>query len=196
MNVDEVGIFLEGQGLSDESVDDFLEHFGVKGQRWGVRKNNLAGVSNRTNREARKDAEEFSRAKMFFGEGAGTRRKLIKNTVDAKQKRDSDYAKAFDHHLGRQDMSSHASKARGERSRTDKKQTAKRSAGMVARKFTGEMGTTAAFTAAALAGGAYLTSPSGRRNMNKATAAVKVWANSGRSRRTQDFLTDYFQRNG
>lgn len=196
MDVDEIGDFLEQQGFSDESIDDYLEHFGIKGQRWGVRRNNLPGVSNNINREARKDAKEFARAKMFYGEGAGTRRKLIKNMVEGKQKKDPSYGKAFEHHLANQDMSTHASKARKERGRTDKTQTAKRSAGMVARKFTGEMGTTAAFTAAALAGGAYLASPSGRRNMSKATVAVKVWANSGKSKKTTDFLTDYFQRNG
>lgn len=30
--------FLEQQGLSDESIDDILEHFGVRGQKWGVRR--------------------------------------------------------------------------------------------------------------------------------------------------------------
>lgn len=70
-----------------DDINDFLEHHGIKGQRWGVRRNNLHGVSNSTNKEARKDATEFARAKMFFGQGAGTRRKLIKNSVEAKKKR-------------------------------------------------------------------------------------------------------------
>lgn len=38
--------------------DDYLEHFGVKGMKWGVR------------REARKDAKESARAKMYYGEAA------------------------------------------------------------------------------------------------------------------------------
>lgn len=75
------------------------------------------GVSRRTNREAAKDAKEFARAKMFYGQGAGTRRKLIKATVEGKSKRDPAYKKAFDANLAKQDMSSHASKARGERKR-------------------------------------------------------------------------------
>lgn len=38
MDTETMEIFLERQGFSDESIDDFLEHFGVLGQRWGVRK--------------------------------------------------------------------------------------------------------------------------------------------------------------
>lgn len=79
----------------------------------------LEGVPSKTSREAKKDAQEFARAKMFYGEGAGTRRKLINNSVAAKSKRDPAYKKAFDHHLENQDLSKHASKARSERKRKD-----------------------------------------------------------------------------
>ena len=96
-----------------------LQHYGVKGMKWGVRRERTEGVSRSTDREARKDASEFARAKMFYGEGAGTRRKLIKNSVEAKAKRDPNYKKAFDKHLAEQDMSTHASKARKERGRKD-----------------------------------------------------------------------------
>lgn len=48
-----------------------LMHYGVKGMKWGVR------------RRARRDAKEFTQAKMYYGEGAGNRRKLIKATVKA-----------------------------------------------------------------------------------------------------------------
>jgi hypothetical protein len=64
-------------------------------------------------------------------------------------------------------MSEHAQKARGERSRKDKGQKVRQSTGYVARKLTGEMGTTAAFTAAAIAGAAYLNSPAGKETMNR-----------------------------
>lgn len=94
-----------------------LVHYGIKGMKWGEHRSRPDGVSRGTNRDARKDAKEFARAKMFYGEGAGTRRKLINATVDAKTKRDDSYKKAFDHHLANQDMSKHASKARGERKR-------------------------------------------------------------------------------
>jgi hypothetical protein len=38
MNVDEIGTYLEHLGLNDVEIDDFFEHHGVKGQRWGVRR--------------------------------------------------------------------------------------------------------------------------------------------------------------
>jgi hypothetical protein len=102
--------------------DDILIHHGVKGMHWGKRKSqDYPGASKATNREARKDAQEFARAKLFYGEGAGNRRKLIKATVNAKSSRDPSYKAAFDHHLGQQDLSEHASAARGERRRRDTK---------------------------------------------------------------------------
>lgn len=179
-----------------DDPEDFLEHFGVKGMRWGQRKDQSIGVSKKTSREAKKDAVESARAKLFYGEGAGTRRKLINASVEAKSKRDPDYKKAFDHHLGNQDLSVHASKARGERTRTDRKTKNKQRVGFVARKMTGEMGTQAAMTAAVIAGGAFVASPKGQATMRKAYASVKVFANSGKARRTTDFLSDYFARQG
>jgi hypothetical protein len=65
-----------------------------------------------TPREARRDAR-------YYGEGAGTRRKLISATVDAKSQRDPSYARAFHTELSRQDMADHAAKARHERKRKD-----------------------------------------------------------------------------
>lgn len=38
MFTNEIDIFLKNQGFSDETIDDFLEHFGVLGQKWGVRR--------------------------------------------------------------------------------------------------------------------------------------------------------------
>lgn len=66
-------------------------------------------------KEAARDAREYARAEMFFGEGAGTRRKLIKATVDAKAHRDPAYGRAFHAALEAQDMAEHAMKARRER---------------------------------------------------------------------------------
>lgn len=79
-----------------------------------------------TQREARRDAREYARAQMFYGEGAGTRRKLISATVDAKSGRDPKYARVFRTELARQDMAEHAAKARRERARTDALESTKR----------------------------------------------------------------------
>lgn len=124
-----------------ETPSDALAHYGVKGMRWGVRKDDrLEGVPNKTNKEAAKDAAEFARAKMFYGEGAGNRRKLIKATVDSKANKDPAYKKAFDHHLAKQDLGQHASKARGERKRKDVKAKTGKTVRGAHRQLTGGMG--------------------------------------------------------
>jgi len=56
---------------------------------------------------------------MYYGEGAGTRRKLISATVDAKTRLNPAYGRAFHQELARQDMAEHAEKARKERRRKD-----------------------------------------------------------------------------
>lgn len=136
-----------------DDVDDFLAHYGVKGMKWGQRKNSLPGVSAKTNRDARKDAEEFARAKMFYGTGAGNRRKLIKSTVESKSK-DPGYKAAFDHHLANQDMGKHASKAKSERRRKDVGGGAAKTARGVHRQLTGGFGSVS--LASAVLAGAYV----------------------------------------
>ena len=74
-------------------------------------------------KEALKDAREFARAQMFYGEGAGTRRKLIQATVDGKIARDPAYGRAFKNALARQDMAEHVTRARWERKRRDAAKT-------------------------------------------------------------------------
>lgn len=159
--------------ISDSDFSDFIEHFGVKGMRWGVRRDSAPGVSKATDKTARKDAEEFARAKLFFGEGAGTRRKLIKATVEAKAKKDPTYQKAFDHHLSRQDLSTHANKARSERKSIDRKTRNKQRAGAVARRLTGEFGTQAALVAVVAGGAAYMRSPKARAFTSRKVSDIR-----------------------
>lgn len=105
-----------------ETADDVLAHYGVLGMKWGKSKRSSAldGVSRRTNREAKKDATETARAKMYYGEGAGIRRRHISNAVKSKQ-RDPGYAKAYEHHLNNQDLSKAGAKARDQRKSKDRK---------------------------------------------------------------------------
>lgn len=131
---------------------DEIYHYGVRGMRWGVRRPKLAGVSNRTYKEAKKDADEFTKAKMFYGEGAGTRRKLIKATVEAKSKKDPSYKKAFDHHVENTDFSKRASQARGERKRKDVKKEVGKTARGIKNLIMGT-GASVGMTAAVIYGG-------------------------------------------
>lgn len=87
--------------------DVALEHYGVKGMKWGVRL------------EAKRDANKFAKAKMYYGEGAGTQRKLIKATVESKRKKDSKYGEAFDYYMDNQNMATRAQQARTKRRTTD-----------------------------------------------------------------------------
>ena len=105
--------------------DDELRHFGIRGMHWGVRRfqnedGTLTEAGKKRYREASKDAKEFARAKMYYGEGAGTRRKLIKNKVEEKSK-DPAYKEAFDFALSRQDMNKHVEAAKRERKLNDTK---------------------------------------------------------------------------
>lgn len=84
-----------------------LMHYGVKGMKWGVRR----------------DAKEFTQAKMYYGEGAGNRRKLIKATVKARSK-DPFYKSEFDKAVANTDMSKRASQARRQRGRKNARNSA------------------------------------------------------------------------
>jgi len=88
-----------------------LMHYGVKGMKWGVR------------RRARRDAKEFTLSKMYYGEGAGNRRKLIKATVKARSK-DPFYKSEFDKAVANTDMSKRASQARRQRGRKNARNSA------------------------------------------------------------------------
>lgn len=88
-----------------------LMHYGIKGMKWGVR------------RRARRDAKEYTQAKMYYGEGAGNRRKLIKATVKARSK-DPFYKSEFDKAVANTDMSKRASQARRQRGRKNARNSA------------------------------------------------------------------------
>ena len=117
--------------------EDYLYHHGIKGQKWGVRRyRNYDGSltpagKKRLQKEAKKDATEFARAKMYYGTGAGNRRKLIKATVEEKSK-DPYYKSEFEKALSGQDMAKRASEAKSKRIREDvKASTAKTARGII-----------------------------------------------------------------
>lgn len=127
---------------------DYISHYGIGGMHWGVRRfqnpdgsltaagkerygsdsvdqnhfKNPDGTKNykKIKKEASEDAEEYARAKAYYGEGAGTRRKRIKNRISEKMK-DEDYKKEFEEALAKQDMEKHQKAADRERKTQDAK---------------------------------------------------------------------------
>jgi len=71
------------------------------------------------NSQAKRDAEEYARSRMFYGQGAGTRRKLISAQVGHRSENVPGYEEAFAKHIDKQDMEKHAKKAKQERFQKD-----------------------------------------------------------------------------
>lgn len=94
-------------------------HFGVMGMKWGHRKATPTGASRSTDRLAAKDAKRHVDAKLFYGKGAGTRRKLLKAELDKKHSKVPGYTDAFNHHVGNQDHAKSAVRAKRERKARD-----------------------------------------------------------------------------
>lgn len=111
-------IFITGK-VETEALHDELAHFGVQGMRWGVRKNDSKEVSRRTARMVDKDVKRYADAKMFYGKGAGTRRKLLKAELDKKKKDIPGYEKLFNEKVQNADYAKSASKAKIERTAKD-----------------------------------------------------------------------------
>ena len=97
---------------------------------WGHRK---------TRKRAQKDAKEYARAKMYYGKGAGNRRKLISNTV-AQRSKDPYYKSEFDKTIAKQDMVKHVSAAKRERKMADIKDTTAKTVRGVVNVATGNIG--------------------------------------------------------
>lgn len=161
-----------------------LYHYGVKGMKWGVR------------RRAQKDAKEFARAKMYYGEGAGNRRKLIKATVNERSK-DPDYKKAFDEALSKQDMAKHATKAKRERVRNDVKNSAAKTGRGVVNIVTGHPERIGAGMAVAY-GGYQLARKTGADKViaNAAKKTVKSVANAAQTQYGRLAVERLFRRSG
>lgn len=69
-------------------------------------------TNRRVQKQAAKDAREYAAAYMAYGEGAGTRRKLIEGTVGYKAEFVPGYREAFEREHSAQNMERHAKNAK------------------------------------------------------------------------------------
>lgn len=114
-----------------------LRRFGILGMKWGIRRYQNpdgtlteAGKARRSRelaKEARKDAKRYADAKMYYGEGAGTRRKLLKGELSKKMS-DPEYKRAFDDAYSRVDLTKSTTRAINERHTRDTVASVKKTA--------------------------------------------------------------------
>lgn len=159
-----------------------LYHFGVKGMKWGVRR-----AERNTRKQARKDAQETARSKMYYGEGAGVRRRNI-NSVVKQRSKDPTYKKAFDEEYSKQDMGKARRDAERQRKTTDRVEPIKTGIARGAKKAV-RAGTKAvafaATTAAGVATSYYISHPDEAKQMvnsiaQKASNAINKARNVAR----------------
>ena len=183
--------------IDDKPSLDELMHFGVKGMKWGIRRDGPEGVPPKTNREARKDAEEFTKAKMFYGESAGTRRKLIKASVTAKSNRNPAYKKAFDYHVEKTDMAKRAEQAKGARTRKNAVNSTRKTARGVGHILKGNSQYANIAATVLVAGGAYAHQQGiDKVVMNNSKKRARDISNSPQARRAAQAGAAFIKRAG
>ena len=119
-------------------VQNELQHYGVLGMKWGVRR-----AERKLERTAIKDANRYAKAKMSYGEGAGIQRRQIKAEIESKMRNPS-YKKSFDDAMQTIDYAKATNKANRWRKGQDAKSQTKRSTKAIARTLTGTSSVAAA----------------------------------------------------
>ena len=161
------------------SMENELYHYGVKGMKWGVRR-----AERNTRKQARKDAQETARSKMYYGEGAGVRRRNI-NSVVKQRSKDPTYKKAFDEEYSKQDMGKARRDAERQRKTTDRVEPVKTGIGRGVKKAVraGTKAVTfAATTAAGVAASYYISHPNEAKAMvNKIASKASSGINKARN---------------
>lgn len=160
----------------DES--EYLEHFGIKGMKWGQRK---------AIKYAKQDAKEYQKAKFMYGDMAGIRRRLIKNQVADRSRKSKIYKDTFEKIVANQDNSNALAIGEREHKKQVHKETRQRIGGRLK---------TAAISGAnvAIVGGVTyaMVNPKGAaRNFNKAINLGSKYArNAGASIRKVSSLAN------
>lgn len=72
MDADEIGTYLEHQGLNDDEIDSFFAHYGVPGMRWGTRRANRVDPRSKAGRKQQfvKDSERKVKTQRRIATGA------------------------------------------------------------------------------------------------------------------------------
>ena len=115
--VDRMGSF--DMTMEPYSQDQELMHYGKMGMHWGQRTTASDTIAKSTDKLAKKDAKRHADAKMFYGQTAGTKRKLLKAELDKKKKTIPGYEEAFNKHLENVDLAKSAKKAVRKRTTID-----------------------------------------------------------------------------
>lgn len=97
---------------------EYLCHYGILGMRWGHRSAQTRNERH-TQRLAIQDAKRYADAKMFYGETAGTKRKLLNAELNKKKTRMPGYEDAFNKALEDVDYARSAKKAVNKRHAID-----------------------------------------------------------------------------
>ena len=140
MSKEQILIKLRNEGFKMiHNGNGYLIHYGISGQKKGVRRyqnedgsyteegkrrygyyDRADGTKDwrRLEKDAKRDAKEYAKAQAYYGEGAGTRRKKIKNLTSERMK-DKDYKRVFESFLASQDMSKAQKSANRERKTRD-----------------------------------------------------------------------------
>jgi hypothetical protein len=157
-----------------------LSHHGVKGMKWG---------EHHARRQARADANEFAKARAYYGQGAGTRRKLIKAKVETRSQ-NPHYKKEFERVLSGQNLEKRSAQAVRKRHRADTKHFVGKHARSVHRSLTGGFGPVTALGATIATGATYAHATGLDK---KAYDAVKKAATS---RSTQEQVRQFLKSQG
>jgi hypothetical protein len=143
-------------------------------------------------KEAQKDAVEYARAQMFFGDGAGIRRRIIDAKVSDFMERDPKYAQAFELALSKQNWADAAAKAVKERKRIDRGKSVNRNMRAV---LTGDRSKTTSSVVAVLMIAGYAAHEIGYDKImleesKKQYRKAKAWVRQQRARRNATNVTN------